>query len=82
LAEQVFYGLDADGERNVAPNLDQAARAKAVAEYLADMTGQLEGMARLQGFDLVAYLLSMARVEAQSSARALQDKKVPAGRQA
>ena len=43
------------------------------------MIGQLESMARLQGFDLVSYLLSMARVEAQTSARALQAKKLPAG---
>jgi hypothetical protein len=51
---------------------DPPARAdssRAVAEYLADMISQLESMARLSGFDLLVYLLSMARVEAEGIAR-------------
>jgi len=40
-----------------------------VAEYLGDMIGQLESMARVQGLDLLVYLLSMARVEAETTAR-------------
>jgi len=35
------------------------------------MIGQLESMSRLAGFDLLVYLLSMARVEAETNARRL-----------
>ena len=49
--------------------LDAGAHSRAVAEYLGDMIGQLESLARGQGFDLLVYLLSMARVEAQTMAR-------------
>jgi hypothetical protein len=45
--------------------------AREVAEYISDMTGQLESMSRLAGFDLLVYLLSMARVEAETNARRL-----------
>jgi hypothetical protein len=38
----------------------------AVARYLADMTGQLETMARAARLELLAYLLAMARAEAES----------------
>jgi hypothetical protein len=41
----------------------------AVAQYLADMTGQLEAMARAGKLELVAYLLAMARTEADAIAR-------------
>ncbi len=40
--------------------------AQAVARYLADMTRQLESMARASKLELLAYLLSMARAEAES----------------
>jgi hypothetical protein len=43
----------------------------AAAEYLGDMIAQLESIARTAGMDLVVYLLSMARVEAESNARLL-----------
>jgi hypothetical protein len=46
-------------------------RRRATAEYLTDMIAQLESMARTGGLDLVAYLLAMARVEADSHARIL-----------
>jgi hypothetical protein len=49
--------------------VDPEFHSRAVAEYLGDMIGQLEGMARIQGFDLLVYLLSMARVEAETTAR-------------
>ena len=39
---------------------------EAVARYLADMTGQLESMARASKLELLAYLLAMARAEAES----------------
>jgi hypothetical protein len=48
-----------------------AEQARATAEYLTDMIAQLESMARGGGLDLVAYLLAMARVEADSNARIL-----------
>jgi hypothetical protein len=38
--------------------------ARAVAQYLADMTAQLESIARAANLELVAYLLAMARAEA------------------
>ncbi len=41
----------------------------AVAQYLADMTGQLESMAMAANLQLIAYLLAMARSEADSIAR-------------
>ena len=43
-----------------------AEDAQAVARYLADMTAQLESMARAAKLELVAYLLAMARAEAES----------------
>ena len=45
------------------------AGVAAVAQYLADMTGQLEAMARAGKLELVAYLLAMARTEADAIAR-------------
>ena len=40
---------------------------RAVARYLADMTGQLESMARAAKLELLAYLLAMARAEAEAA---------------
>ena len=42
---------------------------EAVARYLADMTGQLESMARAADLELLAYLLAMARSEAEAMSR-------------
>jgi hypothetical protein len=67
------YDLDGAGDSGDSGAVDAAARNRAVAEYLADMIGQLEGMARLSRLDLVAYLLSMAKVEAQTQAREMQE---------
>jgi hypothetical protein len=47
---------------------DDEAHTQAVARYLADMTGQLESMARASKLELLSYLLSMARAEAESLA--------------
>ena len=41
--------------------------AAAVAGYIADMTTQLESMARAAGLDLLAYVLAMARAEANAA---------------
>ena len=43
--------------------------SEAVARYLADMTSQLESMARAADLELLAYLLAMARSEADSISR-------------
>ena len=47
----------------------RAEGSEAVARYLADMTGQLELMARAADLDLLAYLLAMARAEADAVSR-------------
>ena len=60
--------------------LDETAHAQAVAEYLGDMISQLESIARLAGFDLLVYLLSMARVEAETNARTAGERRRSAGR--
>jgi hypothetical protein len=51
---------------------DPSAHSRAVAEYIGDMITQLESMSRTAGFDLLAYLLSMARVEAETNARGIR----------
>ena len=40
-----------------------------VAAYVAELTGELSLVARRHGLDALAYLLDMARLEAESSAR-------------
>ena len=56
---------------------DDGRRAKAdpsavdsTAVYLAHMTNELAELARCAGFDLLGYLLDMARLEAATCARA------------
>jgi hypothetical protein len=44
------------------------------AQYIAQMSGELASMARNANLDLLAYFLDMARVEATSSARKLEDR--------
>jgi hypothetical protein len=56
---------------------EKADHSRAVAEYLADMIGQLESMARVSGFELIVYLLAMARVEAETTARNSVDLRGP-----
>lgn len=46
------------------PDLDTSE----AAAYLAEMSGSLAVIARQQGFDTLAYLLDMAREEAQNNA--------------
>ena len=50
-----------------ASGVDSAA---VVAGYVADMTAQLESMARAAGLDMLAYFLAMARAEANTPRRA------------
>jgi hypothetical protein len=51
---------------------DPFEHSQAVAEYIGDMITQLESMSRAAGFDLLVYLLSMARVEAETNARGIR----------
>ena len=48
-------------------------KAQPVARYVADMTGQLEAMARGARMELLGYLLAMARAEAESLAREAEE---------
>ena len=56
----------AKDERRGGSKAGEAEDALAMARYLADMTGQLETMARAANLELLAYLLAMARAEAES----------------
>lgn len=42
-----------------------AANAASVAEYIADMTGELARLAGAARLDMLTYLLNMARMEAE-----------------
>ena len=46
----------------------------AVANYLATMTAELSMLARHYGFDVLGYLLEMARLEAEKSAQSFNGK--------
>ncbi len=48
---------------------DSDSKEVAVADYIADMTAQLETMATAAGLDLLAYFLAMARAESETAAR-------------
>ena len=60
-------------EQATAPRRESAtsgdADAPAVADYIADMTAQLESMATAAGLDLLAYFLAMARAESEAASR-------------
>ncbi len=58
LSERNLHGGDAETDGEIG--------AEAVARYLADMTRQLESMARASKLELLAYLLAMARAEAEN----------------
>lgn len=42
------------------------------AEYVADMSSQLSALASKSGMDVVAYLLELARLEAEENAKAIR----------
>jgi hypothetical protein len=46
--------------------LHQAVDVTAVAEYIADMTGELARLSGAARLDTVTHLLNMARLEAES----------------
>ena len=77
-------GISRDNPGREVADRDSAARpsradplrdARAVAEYLADMTSQMESMAKAAGLDLLSYLLAMARVEADAVSRAPETRR-------
>ena len=53
---------------------EPATRAEA-ARYLAEFTGELSSLAKQSRFDLLAYMLDMARMEATRIADEIRDKK-------
>jgi hypothetical protein len=73
LSEPLIYPPTSESESasGEAEPSNPAEQRQAVAEYIGDMVRQLESMSRLAGFDLLAYLLSMAQVEAETNARRL-----------
>jgi hypothetical protein len=73
VSEPLIYPPTSESESapGEAEPLNPVDQKQAVAEYIGDMIGQLESMSRLAGFDLLVYLLSMARVEAETNARRL-----------
>ena len=66
---------DAEAEPDDGPPLDDEGNVHAVADYLADMLSQLEDIARRTQLDLLVYLLSMAKSEAQANARSRENRK-------
>ena len=60
---------DDEAEPDDGLSLHDEGNVRAVADYLGDMIGQLEDIARRSRLDLLVYLLSMAKSEAQVYAR-------------
>ena len=50
---------------------DDTGNRIAVASYVATMSADLSAMARRNGLDALSYILEMARLEAESTARHL-----------
>jgi hypothetical protein len=48
---------------------DEPADRDAAATYIATLTGELAGLARKFGHDTLAYILDMARMEAENAGR-------------
>ncbi len=82
MGDPLIYRMGDQDDVESAPvePLDAQAQSRAVAEYLGDMLNQLESMARVAGLDLLTYLLSMARVEAETNARVGVARRRAAGR--
>ena len=62
-------GGQAHALRRESPTSD-GVDAPTVANYIAEMTAQLESMATAAGLDLLAYFLAMARAEGEAAMRA------------
>jgi hypothetical protein len=60
---------------------DRAASTGDTADYLAEISAGLAGLARSSGLDLVAYLLEMSAEEARRHGRAGADAGTPSRRE-
>ena len=61
---------DAASPADSAPSQPEAAPDREIALYIAHMTGEMAAMARTSGYDMLAYFLDMARIEARIQAEA------------
>lgn len=64
-------GASASGV-SVAP--DYAAKPEQSAEYIADLTSELAKIARISKLDMIAYLLDIVRLEAETTLQRLNQK--------
>lgn len=56
---------------------DTARQQGQTAAYIADMAGDLVILARRNGLDTLAYILDMARLEAENAVDSKKDKREP-----
>lgn len=56
-------------DATAARNGDEPANRKEVAGYIAELTGDLAVLARRSGHETLAYLLDIARLEAENVSR-------------
>lgn len=59
---------DTSGDSSIAPSAHQTLRHDQSA-YIAEMTGELRGMATSAGLEFIAHLLAMAEEEAREESR-------------
>jgi hypothetical protein len=57
------------GESGLEGVTDDEAQAAETARYIADITGGFALLARKAGLDVLAYILDMAKLEAQETAQ-------------
>jgi hypothetical protein len=61
--EMTSGGISQDGAAG------QDSSSKETARYIADMTSGISALARKAGLDVLAYILDMARLEAEETAQ-------------
>lgn len=67
-------GAAGNGETAEAPSrLHETLKPLHSAEYIADLSGELAKMARDSKLDLIAYLLDIVRLEADTTVRRLAE---------
>ncbi|BCJ91124.1 hypothetical protein IZ6_18590 [Terrihabitans soli] len=67
-AEQGHQVIDSSNTgQNNAP--ERVSTPKETARYISDVTNGISAMARKSGLDVLAYLLDMARLEAEETAQ-------------
>ena len=62
-------------ESKRAENVAAATPAPDTARYIADLTAELVKIARGSGFDVIAYLLELARLEAEETAQKMASQR-------